>query len=67
MTNNNHSSVRVAIYARVSSDHQAQEQTIDSQVTALQQRVMDDGCELPDELCFLDDGVSGSTLPRLAA
>ena len=66
MTNNNHSSVRVAIYARVSSDHQAQEQTIDSQVTALQQRVMDDGCELPDELCFLDDGVSGSTLMRPA-
>ena len=57
---------RVAIYARVSSDQQAQEQTIASQVAALRQRVADDGQAWSDELCFLDDGVSGSTLARPA-
>jgi site-specific DNA recombinase len=60
------SAVRVAIYARVSSEQQAQEQTIASQVAALRQRVADDGFELPDELCFLDEGLSGSTLMRPA-
>jgi site-specific DNA recombinase len=58
--------IRVAIYARVSSEQQAQEQTIASQVAALQQRVAEDGFQLPTELCFLDEGVSGSTLTRPA-
>ncbi|MBM2812672.1 MAG: recombinase family protein, partial [Chloroflexi bacterium] len=57
---------RAAIYARVSSDQQAQEQTIDSQVSALRERVASDGLTLTDELCFLDDGVTGSTLQRPA-
>lgn len=62
-----HASVpRVAIYARVSSEQQAQEQTIASQVAALRQRVADEGFALPEQLCFLDDGVSGSTLMRPA-
>jgi len=55
-----------AIYARVSSDQQAQEQTIASQVAALRERVAGDGLALTDELCFLDEGVSGSTLVRPA-
>lgn len=55
-----------AIYARVSSDQQAQEQTIASQVAALRERVAGDGLTLTDELCFLDEGVSGSTLVRPA-
>jgi DNA invertase Pin-like site-specific DNA recombinase len=59
-------SPRVAIYARVSSEQQAQEQTIASQVAALRQRVAGEGFALPEELCFLDDGVSGSTLTRPA-
>jgi site-specific DNA recombinase len=58
--------VRVAIYARVSSDRQAQEQTIESQVAALRERVAEDGHTLDEELCFLDDGISGSTLNRPA-
>jgi len=58
--------VRAAIYARVSSDQQAQEQTIESQVAALRERVAGDGLQLDEELCFLDDGVSGSTLMRPA-
>ena len=66
MTIENLSAVRVAIYARVSSEQQAQEQTIASQVAALRQRVAEDGFELTEELCFLDEGVSGSTLMRPA-
>ena len=59
-------SIRAAIYARVSSDQQAQEQTIESQITALRERVATDGFTLDDELCFVDNGVSGSTLQRPA-
>ena len=59
-------SVRAAIYARVSSDRQAQNATIDSQVAALRERVAQDGVSLDAELCFLDDGYSGSTLVRPA-
>src|SRR5919201_5856518 len=55
-----------AIYARVSSEQQAQQQTIASQVEALRQRVRQDGLTLPEELCFLEGGVSGSTLLRPA-
>ncbi len=64
MTTPSESTVRVAIYARVSSDQQAQQQTIASQVSALRERVANDGLTLDEELCFLDDGVSGSTLMR---
>ena len=60
------STPRVAIYARVSSEHQAQEQTIDSQVAALRERVASDGLLLDEELCFLDDGVSGRRSARPA-
>ena len=58
--------VQAAIYARVSSDAQAQKQTIDSQVEALRERVSGDGLPLSDDNCFLDDGISGSTLHRPA-
>lgn len=57
---------RVALYARVSSEQQAQEQTIASQVAALRERIVADGFALDEELCFLDDGVSGATLARPA-
>ena len=55
---------QVAIYARVSSDHQAKAATIDSQVAALKGRVKEDGNVCQNELCFLDDGYSGGTLIR---
>ena len=55
----------ISIYGRVSSDRQAEEATIESQVTDLTQRVQDDGFKLDDELCFLDDGYTGEALsPR---
>ena len=58
--------IDAAIYARVSSDAQAQEQTIESQVADLRRRVVEDNASLQDKNCFLDDGVSGSTLNRPA-
>jgi site-specific DNA recombinase len=58
--------LRAAIYARVSSDQQAEAGTIASQVEALEERVRQDGLTLDTELCFLDDGYSGSTLVRPA-
>lgn len=66
MTSHAPAAMRVAIYARVSSDQQAQEQTIASQVAALRERVAGDGWQLDEQLCFLDDGVSGTTLQRPA-
>jgi len=57
---------RVALYARVSSDKQAQEGTIESQLSALRERIATDGCVLEPALSFVDDGVSGSTLVRPA-
>jgi site-specific DNA recombinase len=58
--------IDVAIYARVSSDTQAQEQTIESQVADLRRRVTQDNAALCDMNSFLDDGISGSTLNRPA-
>jgi site-specific DNA recombinase len=56
----------VALYARVSSQRQADEMTICSQVVALRQRIEHDGFVAQEELCFLDEGYSGSTLLRPA-
>jgi site-specific DNA recombinase len=56
----------VAIYARVSSEQQSQQQTIASQVAELRQRVASEGFSLAEDYCFLDDGYSGTTLQRPA-
>ncbi len=54
----------VAAYARVSSDKQEKEQTIDSQVDALRRAAEErDWHLLPDLICT-DDGRSGATLAR---
>jgi site-specific DNA recombinase len=58
--------VRAALYARVSSEQQAQAQTIASQIEALKERIAKDGLELDQELCFIDDGYSGASLVRPA-
>jgi len=58
--------IQAAIYARVSSEHQADAQTIASQVAALHDRVTTDGLIVPATLQFLDDGYSGATLVRPA-
>jgi len=58
--------VRAALYARVSSEQQTQQSTIQSQVEALQERIRGDGLTLEDDLRFIDDGYTGSTLTRPA-
>jgi site-specific DNA recombinase len=61
-----HPCARAAVYARVSSEKQAQAQTIASQVEALQERRRQDGIVLDPDLSFIDDGYSGATLIRPA-
>ena len=51
--------LRVAIYARVSGEQQAKEDTIDSQLEAVAQRIASDAVECDPELRFVDDGYSG--------
>lgn len=58
--------IQAAMYARVSSEHQVDAQTIASQIAALHERVTADGLVVPDALQFLDDGYSGATLVRPA-
>ena len=58
------SAERVALYARVSSEAQAEEATIDSQLSLLRTRIEADGGHVEAALCFVDDGVSGTTLVR---
>ena len=60
------SSTQVAIYARVSSDQQAEAQTVASQVAALRERVAAEDLALPDAMQFIDEGYSGATLIRPA-
>jgi site-specific DNA recombinase len=55
-----------AIYARVSSEQQAEAATIASQVAALEERVARDGLALEPSMRFLDEGYSGATLIRPA-
>ncbi len=53
---------QVALYARVSTDGQAQTDTIASQISALENRISEDGYTL--QLRFIDNGYSGSNLIR---
>jgi len=54
----------IAIYARVSSDQQAQHGTIESQLAAVQKFAAENGLKVDPDLIFADNGVSGSTLAR---
>ncbi len=58
--------LQAASYARVSSEQQAEANTVASQSAALQVRVAEDGLALPDERQFVDEGYSGATLIRPA-
>ena len=64
MTRHANHDLRVAIYARVSGEQQAKEDTIASQLEAVTQRIASDGLECDPELRFVDDGYSGSLLAR---
>ena len=56
----------VAIYARVSSEQQVSAHTIESQISILEEKITTDGCILPPDLKFVDEGYSGATLVRPA-
>ncbi len=58
--------VTAALYARVSTPNQEEEDTIDSQVAAIERYIKDHGYDLPSEFYFLDKAVSGARLDRPA-
>jgi len=60
------SALPVALYARVSTDRQAEAQTVASQVAALRHRIASDVPQAATILEFLDEGSSGTTLVRPA-
>jgi site-specific DNA recombinase len=55
-----------AIYARVSSDRQKEENTIASQTAALVEFAHKQGYDVPAEWVFEDEGFSGASLVRPA-
>jgi site-specific DNA recombinase len=55
-----------AIYARVSSERQRQDETIHSQTVGLRELAEHRGLLLPEDLVFADEGFSGATLQRPA-
>ncbi len=55
-----------AIYARVSSERQREEGTIESQVAGLRELAGERGLALAEEFVFCDEGISGATLTRPA-
>src|SRR5271157_3529636 len=55
-----------ALYARVSSESQARDNTIASQVAALRERIVADGFLLEPDHSYEDEGYSGSILSRPA-
>ena len=57
---------RAAIYARVSSERQKEQETIASQTAALLEHATSRNWTVPSEWRFLDEGYSGATLMRPA-
>lgn len=55
---------KVAIYMRVSTAHQEEEQTINSQLMELEARIETDGYVLSPDLIYKDDGWSGAIIKR---
>src|SRR5947209_16149237 len=55
-----------AIYARVSSERQRQDETIRSQTVGLRELAAARGLVVPEDLVFEDEGFSGATLTRPA-
>jgi len=55
-----------ALYARVSTESQARDNTIASQVMALRERIAAEGFSLEPDQSYVDEGYSGSILARPA-
>ncbi len=58
--------MRAGIYARVSSQREAQDQTIEQQVVRARQYICERGWELREERVYRDEGYSGAHLSRPA-
>jgi site-specific DNA recombinase len=56
--------MRIAVYARVSTQRQTQMQTIEQQLERLQAHFQTQGWQWREELVFRDDGYSGASLKR---
>src|SRR5690348_13889756 len=56
--------VKIGLYARVSSEKQAQEKTIDSQISCIIDYANSIGEKIDPDLHFIDDGISGAYLER---
>jgi site-specific DNA recombinase len=56
--------MRIAVYARVSTQRQAQMQTIEQQLERLQAHFQTQGWEWREDGVFRDDGYSGASLKR---
>lgn len=55
-----------ALYARVSTQKQENEATVESQIAEIKAKIQEDGNTLSDENMFIDDGWSGEMLQRPA-
>lgn len=55
-----------AIYARVSTDRQRDEGTVESQISELRELAGDRGLLVTEQLVFCDEGFSGAMLARPA-
>ena len=53
---------QIALYARVSSEQQAEAKTIEGQLAEVRASIAADGFDLQTILEFVDEGYSGSTL-----
>jgi site-specific DNA recombinase len=56
--------VKIGLYARVSSEKQAQEKTINSQIDSIIDYAKAMGEKIDPDLHFIDDGISGARLER---
>ena len=59
-------SQNIAIYARVSSEKQVQDGTIESQLAAVKEFAKANCLQIDQDLIFIDNGVSGATFVRPA-
>ena len=57
---------RIAMYARVSTESQARDHTIASQIAALRERIAADGHQIEPVDVYVDEGYSGAILLRPA-
>jgi DNA invertase Pin-like site-specific DNA recombinase len=62
--NSRRSIMQVSVYVRVSTQHQAQSQTIEQQLDRLRQYISQQGWTLDEADIFRDDGYSGAKLNR---